>query len=124
MSRESAEWLNKNTLQGFTEKRGHAWHHDPHFQGTEPNHYPYAIPKEDVRRRLFGWTPVVGTEQTTVTLPDGTEVHLDFGRKILVHPDTLERLGNHSEDYAIHDYEEWLLNSVEYILDDGLQIGS
>lgn len=27
MSRETLEWLSQNTLIGFTDKRGHAWHH-------------------------------------------------------------------------------------------------
>ncbi len=55
MSHETASWLNTMTLIGFTERRGHAWHYRAERQGGEPNHYPDAIPVEDVRRRLFGW---------------------------------------------------------------------
>ena len=51
MSRETLEWLNENTLIGFTDKRGNAWHH----RGGYDNHYPGGIPVEDVRKRLFDW---------------------------------------------------------------------
>lgn len=57
MSRETAKWLNTNTLIGFTGKRGHAWHYRSHLQSAEPNHYPGAVPVDDVRRRLFDWEP-------------------------------------------------------------------
>ncbi len=58
MSRESLTWLNRNTLIGFTTKRGTAWHSRARHQGDEPNHYPGPIPVSDVKRRLFGWEPV------------------------------------------------------------------
>jgi hypothetical protein len=55
MSRESLEWLNRNTLIGFTDERSKAWHYRASEQGSEPNHYPGAIPVADVKRRLFSW---------------------------------------------------------------------
>ena len=55
MSKESLASLNRNTLIGFTDQRGHAWHYQKGLQGGEPNHYPLAVPVEDVKRRLFGW---------------------------------------------------------------------
>jgi hypothetical protein len=55
MSRESITWLNTNTLIGFTEKRGHAWHWRAEEQGDASNHYPGAIPITDVQDRLFYW---------------------------------------------------------------------
>ena len=58
MSNETITWLNQNTLIGFTDNRGNAWHYKQAAQGQEPNHYPQAIPVEDVRRRLFNWQAV------------------------------------------------------------------
>ncbi len=57
MSNESVEWLNRNVLIGFTEKRGTAWHYRRSSQGAEPNHYVGGIPATDVERRLFFWEP-------------------------------------------------------------------
>jgi hypothetical protein len=64
MSKETIQWLNTQTLIGMTEKRGNAWHYRAEEQGDEPNHYPLAIPVEDVKRRLFalgGCCPVPAT---------------------------------------------------------------
>jgi phage/plasmid-like protein (TIGR03299 family) len=55
MSQESMRTLNTQTLIGFTDVRGTAWHYREALQGEEPNHYPGAIPVEDVLRRLFNW---------------------------------------------------------------------
>jgi hypothetical protein len=67
MSKETLQHLNANTLIGFTDKRGHAWHYRADEQGAEPNHYPGAIPLEDVQRRLFGWT--AQSRRVAVELP-------------------------------------------------------
>ncbi len=56
MSRETLQWLNSNTLIGFTDKRGHAWHWRAQEQNGTSNHYPGAIPITDVQDRLFAWT--------------------------------------------------------------------
>lgn len=55
MSRETLQALNLNSLIGFTDRRGTAWHYRAQHQGDESNHYPGAIPVEDVARRLFNW---------------------------------------------------------------------
>lgn len=125
MSRETAEWLNTQTLIGYTEKRGTAWHYRKQMQGTEPNHYTGAIPVEAVRRRLFNWT----AKSAAVMLP----VELDDGRRFLspapnhggiYRSDTGAPLGINSTRYVAHDYDEWLIRNVESILDADLQIGS
>jgi phage/plasmid-like protein (TIGR03299 family) len=121
MSKESVAWLNTMTLIGFTDTRGSAWHFDEDSQGSEPNHYPGAIPIEDVRRRLFNWEPVEAKLQ--VILPDGTQI-TDKERKAIVRPDTKDIFGIFKSGYQIHSYDEWLLNQVSTILDDKLQIGS
>lgn len=124
MSRETAVWLNTNTLIGFTSKRGRAWHHRAELQGEESNHYPDAIPVEDVRRRLFGWRAVEGSIQATVMGPDGVLTVTDPERKAIVRPDTGAILGVFKQGYKIHQFDNWLLDNVATILDDDLAIGS
>ena len=67
MSTESSEWLNRNVLIGFTDKRGRAWHYRKSEQGQEPNHYSGPIPLGDVERRLFAWEPVEASVQAVVS---------------------------------------------------------
>lgn len=121
MSRESMEWLNTMTLIGFTDKRGTAWHYREAYQGAESNHYPGAIPLEDVTRRLFNFT--VDDTPLYIKLKDGSFVEVP-GRKAMKTSDTDDVLGIFKEGYQGHQYQEWLLESVADILDDTLSIGS
>lgn len=124
MSQETSLWLNENCLIGFTDQRGHAWHYRASDQGAEPNHYPGAIPVEDVRRRLFHWKPVEGKITATVVNDDGVLTVTDPDRKAIVRPDTGTILGIFKDGYQIHDFDEWLVKNVESLLDDDLSIGS
>lgn len=121
MSDESLQWLNQNTLIGYTAKRGTAWHYRASDQGDEPNHYPGPIPVEDVRRRLFSWEPVEAP--LTALMPDGTMV-TDPSRKVIVRSDTRSVLGVFSTNYRPHHYSAWLIDNVANLLDADLQIGS
>lgn len=120
MSRENSQWLNRMILVGFTDKRGHAWHYRTEDQGTESNHYPGAIPVDDVLRRLFNFEV---REQTMYILTDHgyTEVP---GRKAMVTSDDEFVLGVFKEGYQGHQYQEWLLDNVATILGDDLGIGA
>lgn len=121
MSTEDSQWLNQNVCVGFTDKRGRAWHYKESSQGSEPNHYPGAIPIEDVRRRLFHWKAV----EAPVGVYAGGNWHIQNDRKAVVRDDTNETLGVFKDGYAIHQYDEWLLDTVANIIDDSnLQIGS
>lgn len=128
MSKETLQWLNQNTLIGFTEKRGQAWHYRQSDQGDESNHYTGAIPVEDVVRRLFHWHAVEGEVKTTYHVLDdeGVSEHTitDASRKGIIRPDTGTLLGIFKQGYKIHQYDEWLLNNVATLLDADLQIGS
>jgi len=124
MSQETSAWLNTNTLIGFTRARGTAWHYRAEDQGEEPNHYPGPVPIEDVRRRLFHWQAVEGDVQSTVLLPDGVVTIKDPTRKTVVRPDTQTVLGVFKQTYRIHQFDEWLLETVAQLLDDDLSIGS
>lgn len=123
MSQESIKWLNLNTLIGFTEKRGRAWHYRAEEQDGESNHYPGAIPVEDVKRRLFHWeaepvpifVPSLTNPLEYVQVPDQVAWRRNDDGQVL---------GIHTEDYKGHQFTKWLVDNVANILDDGLAIGS
>jgi len=120
VSQETLEWLNVNTLIGFTEKRGKdAWHYRAALQGAEPNHYPEAIPVDDVLRRLFDFEVV----EVPLTYEwNGQTFGTD--RKLMVADDNGDLLGVFKEGYQGHSYKKWLLDNVASIIDDDLNIGS
>lgn len=135
MSTETLNWLNTNVLVGMTDKRGTAWHYKASEQGDEPNHYPQAIPVEDVRRRLFHWhaiqTPVFARVPATMDNATGmdedgnlTRAVTAKGKLAIVRDDTGDVLGIMSDRYRCHQYDEWLLDNVQNLLDDDLRIGS
>lgn len=127
MSLETSEWLNKNTLIGFTDKRGPAWH----YREGSDNHYAGAVPVEDVQRRLFDWTaeerplyvgggPLDGNPRET-SAPVFMEIP---GRKAIVRSDNGHVMGIFKDGYRPHQFGEWLVDNVATILDDTLSIGS
>jgi phage/plasmid-like protein (TIGR03299 family) len=124
MSAETLQHLNTNTLIGFTDKRGHAWHYRAEEQGEESNHYNGAIPLADVERRLFNWKAVAGPVETTILNEYGVQRITDPERQVIVRPDLGTVLGVFKAGYKIHDYNEWLVQHVATILDDDLSIGS
>ncbi|HEX5116279.1 MAG TPA: DUF932 domain-containing protein [Pseudonocardiaceae bacterium] len=121
MSNETLDWLNTNILIGHTDKRGKAWHYRASAQGAEPNHYPGPVPVADVQRRLFHWR----VESGPVMVHAGRHglVRAE-NRQAIYADDTGDVLGVFAEGYAIHQYQDWLLDKVATILDDGLSIGS
>lgn len=124
MSQETMEWLNINTLIGFSEKRGHAWHYRAEDQGDESNHYTLAVPVEDVRRRLFDWKAIEGELTVTAITEDGVLSVTDNERKAIMRSDNGHVMGIFKQGYTIHQFDEWLLDSVANLLDDDLSIGS
>lgn len=135
MSRETIAWLNTSTLIGFTDKRGRAWHYRANEQGAEPNHYPGAIPVEDVRRRLFDWQVIEGDVKSSAVIltPEGvTSIEIaDPSRKTMLRPpgafgdeDPGAILGVFKLGFNAHQYAEWLLDEVAKIIDQGLDVSS
>lgn len=124
MSTETMTWLNNNILVGFTSKRGNAWHYKASEQGAESNHYAGAIPVEDVRRRLFNFKFVEGDVASTYMTEDGVTTLVDPTRKTIINPKTGKILGVFKLGFTIHDYDEWLIQQAETILDADLHIGS
>ena len=122
MSAETMEWLNTMTLVGFTESRGEAWHYRLEDQGDEPNHYPGAIPVDDVLRRLFNFNVIEA--EVLYRLPNGQLVESKAARKGMLTDDDAYDLGVFKDGYQGHSYKRWLLDNVATILDDDLGIGS
>lgn len=125
MSKESAEWLNNYTLIGFTEKRGEAWHYQASLQGDEPNHYPGAVPVEDVERRLFDWE----AEKEPLFVQRGDRFIEVPKQKAVSASDDIaagiaKPLGYFTDGYEPHQYRQWLLKNVSTLLDGELAIGS
>lgn len=123
MSRETIADLNQNTLIGYTSKRGTAWHYKAEA-GVESNHYEHAVPVEDVRRRLFSWTAVEGELSATALTADGVLHSVDPERKAIMRSDTGSILGIFKHGYQIHQYDQWLIQNVETLLDADLAVGS
>jgi phage/plasmid-like protein (TIGR03299 family) len=146
VSRETLEWLNVMTLIGDTEVErsyeswtnadGQAWHYRAAMQGEEENHYPGAIPVEDVERRLFGWEPVAVSPMVasyvsmtadgveTVTISDGTRQMIVRPRGALGPEDPGAILGVFKAGYKVHSFREWLVRNIQSILDDSLHVSS
>lgn len=140
MSQETSQWLNTMTLIGMTDKRGNAWHYRAEDQGDESNHYPGAIPVDDVKRRLFGWQAEPRRVAVEFPATFDTMTHLgDNGEPLRWVVQTREQaiaandtyndaepavLGQFKSGYKIHDYGQWLVDNVATILDDDLVISS
>ena len=123
MSRESLTTLNNDILIGYEDVYGPAWHKDDAYQGAEGNHYPGAIPVEDVYRRLFDWFPIE-TEITHTALTDSGVVSvIDENAKGIMRSDNFAILGKFTKGYQVHPYKEWLVENVESILSTKLAIG-
>lgn len=124
MSKETLTDLNTNTLIGYTAKRGNAWHYRAEEQGEESNHYEGAVPVEDVRRRLLNWEAVEAQVSITAITDSGVIAKVDEERKAIVRSDNAYIMGYFKQGYRIHQYNEWLVENVEALLDSSLAIGS
>lgn len=124
MSKESLATLNTQTLIGYTDKRGTAWHYRAEEQGDESNHYPGPIPVEDVHRRLFNFRLLEGTGTYTAWDGDRPVTFTDESRKAIMRSDTGQVLGVFKLGYQPHEYGEWLVTNVARLLDADLAIGS
>lgn len=116
MTKETHQWLSENTLIGFTEKRGNAWH----YREGDDNHFTGPVPVTAVEERLFHWT----ADESPLYVPSGDGFEMVPGRKAIVRSDNGHVLGVHGMNYHPHQYNEWLLKAVSDIIDSDLQIGS
>lgn len=133
MSQEEISFLRENVLMGFTDPqygRRPAWHFDADDPASVANHYPAAVPVDEVLEKLFNWRVIeadvvaqyeVLNTDLNVLEPMST---VDETRKALVRSDTGFMLGVHKKSYLVHPYQDWLLEKVAEIIGDDLSIGS
>lgn len=143
MSAETIEWLNANTMIGFTANRdaykhmgwglsydeqageNRAWWYTDGFK----NGYSGAIPVEEVERVLFNWEPIETeimykrrdvTEQDADAI-DGNGPFLwvpSDKYKGIMHPETEVEFGVFGKDsYKIHSYKQWLIDNLSRLVD-------
>ena len=119
MSAETIEWLNDNSLIGHTDKRGNAWH----YREGSSNHFPGAVPADQVLRLLD--VPLrEATLTATVITDDGVQTIPIDDRKTIVRTDTGKAFGIFKQNYPIHGYQEWCMENLEEITGAGLDVGS
>lgn len=123
MSTETLEALNTQTLIGFTEKRGTAWHYRADLQEGEGNHFAGPVPRERALD-LLSYPLGYGELTASVLTEDGVLTVSDPTRKAVVRMDTGKMFGIFKQGYQIHEPAEWCLHNLDLILDGGLQIGS
>lgn len=126
MSAETLLWLNQNTRIGYTDPmygRGNAWHWRADLQNPDkPNHYPHAVPLEDILNDLLYWD--AQEAEIVIRTADGREV-VDTTRKAIVRSDDPSTVfGVFKSGYQIHQYRRFLIEDVKNLLDDDLNIGT
>ena len=135
MSKETLEWLNTNTLIGFSGKRGKFWHYRESMQGGEPNHYEGAVPVADIQRRLFNFqlvetplyivVPCDIDSATTVTADGGpARMIVVDDRKAIHASDSSDVLGIFKGGYQVSQYTQALLSDMEEIAGNGVEFAS
>jgi phage/plasmid-like protein (TIGR03299 family) len=119
MSRETIEWLNANSLIGFTDERGKAWHH---LEGVD-NHYAGAIPYERVLE-LMSYPLAEGVPTVNVITDDGVQSFEAPKHKGIVRLDTGEVFKFFREGYRIHQPSEWCLKNLDTLTHGGLNLAA
>jgi phage/plasmid-like protein (TIGR03299 family) len=137
LSKETALWLAQNTLTGFTDLYGKAWHFNPYLMqehGLRPNQFPGPVPMERVEELMsFDLVSCDVIASGTFMSPEGIPVEVntkDPRRQAIVTSDTHEVLGVFSAGYKIHPYRETTLGMLSQLVGDpmsqdlGLQVKS
>lgn len=77
----------------------------------------------DAVEALMDYPLIEGPLQTTIITPDGVSTLDDPSRKVIVRGDTGAMLGVFKQGYQIHQPKEWLVRTLENLLDDDLKVG-
>lgn len=118
MSMETLKWLSDNTLVGFTETRGNAWH----WRQGDHNHFPQAVPVEEVER-LFNFT--IDPQSLFILDPSNPFGFSEIeDRQAWMNSRNGKLMGIFTGRYAGHQYSEWLLNSIANVLHGELGVAS
>lgn len=120
MSAETLEYLRQNTLIGYAEKRGTAWHAARGVDadgGLPANHFDGPVPLERVES-LFDFRILEADLQYSHIGDDGVLSGEVAGRKAIVRGDTGAVFGIFTKDgYKVHQPKAWLVDVVGDILD-------
>lgn len=132
MTRQTIEWLNTMTRIGDTDRRGNAWHH----RKGNTNHYPGAIPLDDVRELLLPYEPI--EHPIYFRLPcdvaeaDGMDDNgmpfrwskIENFKAIASkdHPETIHAIP--TADYGVHPFKHWLIDQVFALVDGNVHVSS
>lgn len=129
MSGETSAWLNNNIAVGFTDKRGTAWWDRAEDSKDDwTSHFTSAVP-ESVALGLLGRVQpeLVTPEYNWRTVDaEGNEIVKRMkadDRGFVINKTDGSLLGSHSDGFAIHGYTEWLLETTNRIVGEGLEIG-
>lgn len=124
MSAETIEWLNANTLIGYTDEYGKAWHHD----GAADNQFVGPVPTDRAKELLGFHVEAVRPKIVTGKAMEGTvKITIDEDHWAIIHPTTQQVFQYTSNIYAVHQYDEWLMDQVGTLIDASagdLTIGS
>ncbi len=126
MSQETMEWLNTMTRIGDTDRRGMAWH----ARKGATNHYPGAIPTEDVRELFRPFEPITVPLYYGVENPEDGDVSVSSENLLTSHQaivpvsDPRTILSVVGSDYVAHGYEEWLADTLSNLVDGDVHFSS
>jgi phage/plasmid-like protein (TIGR03299 family) len=135
VSRESIEWLNTMTRIGDTDQRGNAWH----YRAGSTNHFPGAVPVEEVRKLILPYEPIEQPIYVKVPISEDEEIFHGYDKATdsyyrFEKVDRFKAIAAKdkpgfvhavpSGEYQIHPYEEWLVRNVQNLLDDEVHISS
>src|SRR5215207_2283249 len=85
-------------------------------------HFEGAVPME-AAAELIDWEPLESTGVSArIATPDGRKWVTTNTRKLIVHPRTLQVLGDVGSGYAVHPYGRTLLANAAVITDGALDV--
>jgi len=120
MSKETLNWLRSNVRVGYqdAENAGPAWWRAAGEYMTDGSHFPGSVPLDEVQRILA--VPFTsGAVFAQYADADGSQQVTKTDRQAIISSDDGMVHGIFSAGYVIHGYQEWLLDQLSAILDQG-----
>src|ERR1700728_1042955 len=120
MSKETLTWLRNNVRVGYqdADNAGPAWWRAAGEFMTDGSHFPGSVPLDEVQRILA--VPLIsGAVFAQYTDADGNAQVTKTDRQAIISADDGMVHGIFSAGYVIHGYQEWLLDQLSAILDQG-----
>lgn len=118
MSMETREWLSTMTRIGDTDARGNAWH----YRMGDNNHFPGAIPPEEIEQLLCENAPL--EQPLYIKQLDGSFVEVPNFKGMANRADRDHIHSVHSSGYATHDFKSHLFDNAVRLLGDDVHFSS